>query len=127
MLFRFICHRYAKGKPTSRSSWNISFNSLLRPCTKPSRPSLKKPCASWFATPGRETFESCKTTLRAASFFPITGSLNRGHSRAASRWGQSQRLQIERLKKRFVRKFLQNASAPIGSSEVGEEQPPDSA
>src|SRR6266566_4679921 len=128
MLFRFICPRYAKGKLISPSSWNISFSSLPRRWTKRSKPSLRKPCAPYFVTAGLGgIFESCKTTLRAASSFPITASSNQRHSRAASRWRQSKRLQIRRLKKRCEEKFSQPASAPIGSSEVREEQRPDLA
>src|SRR6266581_335562 len=120
MLSRFICRPCAKGKPISPNLWNISFNSLLRRWTKPSKPSLRQPCAPWFAIAGPATFESCKTTSRAASFFPMMESLNQRHSRVASHW--SQRFQIRRLKKRCVEKFSRPASAQIGSSEVHEVQ-----
>src|SRR6266849_1233266 len=60
MLFQFICHPCAKGKPIFPSSWSISFSSLPHPWTKQSKPSLRQPCAPWFAIAGLATFESCE-------------------------------------------------------------------
>jgi len=45
----------------------------------------RKPCARWFVSRGPETSGSCKTTVRVASFFPMTTSLNRRLSKAVNR------------------------------------------
>src|SRR6266478_1700396 len=126
MLFRSICHPSAKGKPISLSSSNISYNSLPTPWRKQSKPSLRTSCDPWFVIPGLGTFENCKTTLLGASYSPMTACSNHRHSKTGHRWSQSQRLQTRRWKIKCVEKFSQPASAPIGSSEVREEQPPDS-
>src|SRR5580704_9897460 len=124
MFFPFIFRLCAKEKPTSPNSWNTSFNSSQTPCTKQSKSSLRKPCAHWFATPGRATFGSSKTTSRAASSCPTTASLNQLRSKPVS--CRSQRSSIPHLKKRYVEKFLQPARSPTGGSVVRKGQPPDS-
>src|SRR4029077_7667763 len=125
MFFRFIFRPYAKEKPISPSSWNTSFSSSQTPWAKQSKPSQRKPCAPWFAITGPITFESCKTTSSAASFFLMTASLNQRLLRPVSR--RRQRSSTQHFKKRFVEKLLQPARARSGGSAVRKEQPPDSA
>src|ERR1700747_761630 len=122
MFFRFIFRPYAKGKPTSLSSWITSYSSSQTPWAKQSKPSQRKPCAPWFAITGPVTFESCKTTSSAASFFLMTASLNQGRLRPVSR--RRQRSSTQHLKKRYVEKLLQPARARSGGSGVREGQPP---
>src|SRR5215469_3008396 len=124
MLFRFTYHHYAKGKPIFPRWWNTSYNSLPSPWKEPSKPSLRTPCAPWFATRGPGTFESYKTASHAASYFPTMACSNDHHWRTVHRWSWSQRLPIRRWKIKCVEKFSLPASALIGSSEAREEQRP---
>src|SRR5260221_13661418 len=125
MLSRFICHRYAKGKPIFPNSWNILFNSLPPRWTNRSNRFLRKPWAPWCATTGPATFESSKTTSRVASFSPMMELLNQHLSKATN--SRNPRFQTPPSKTRYVEKFWLLASALIGSWEVHEEQLPDLA